>query len=96
MAGLDERGGILPPPPGAQIDRTRYPHWRVRKYPSDQNRIEIQTAVAHMRRFLQQEGAQIRSIHRRTYSGKRILEVFTTDDRLAAVYIPRSVECSEP
>lgn len=30
MAGLDSEGGILPPPPGAGIDRTPSPFWRNR------------------------------------------------------------------
>ncbi len=33
MAGLDEEGAILPPPPGLKIDRTPSPWWRNRFAP---------------------------------------------------------------
>ena len=29
MAGVDESGGILPPPEGMGIDRSESPHWKV-------------------------------------------------------------------
>lgn len=54
MAGIDEHGCILPPPPGAKIDQSPSPYWKTKSYgrkcPLNDRELQIVKLLAEGKR----------------------------------------------